>query len=522
MPPIHKIPSICWLVLSLVALTWIPYMQVLSPALSFGDEGLVAYSAFRIYQGQVPFRDFFTALTPCSFYFFAILFKLFGPSFLVLRFGVMLISLSLLMATWMVMAKIRVKSCLAYLLPASFASYFGGPVWFIASHHWLAALLCMMSFALLVNDDSEPPSLTTAALAGFLSALAAATLQHRGSLWIVFGSLVFLLIPRAQRLKPFLAYWSGIAVCAVPMAIYFLAVTGWDTIYYDLIAFPLKQYHNFDGHRGVVLNSLVNHWKNCASAWFYITKPLGLIRLQAWYLGYVGLVITCILPFAGLTVLMILWKKNVYSSYCTGCLALFFAASYISTLHRLSDTTLIFAAPAAIIIIALAFERLDMQAVKHSSNAKILMMLLIVLFFSIGVGYATLTALSPKAITMTPAGGIQTLYEDDAKTMESVNAFASNYWKEGEPVFCYPYNAIFYFLFRLENPTPYDTLTWPMHTEQQMNKAQSILQQSANRWVIVNTQLLNSNRSILFERFLKHKYTTRKFCGDVTILGNRL
>src|SRR6185369_8063609 len=127
---------------------------------SFGDEGLVAQSAYRIYLGQVPFRDYFTALTPGSYYWYAILFKLFGPSFLVLRLGVMAASLSLLMATWLVLAKFRVTSLPAYLVPACFLAYFGGPCWFIASHHWLSAVLCIAAFALLLPENGrEAPSL---------------------------------------------------------------------------------------------------------------------------------------------------------------------------------------------------------------------------------------------------------------------------------------------------------------------------------------------------------------------------
>src|SRR5262245_19834393 len=93
---IRRIPSWCWPVLVLVCISWAPYLKVLSPAISFGDEGLVAQSAYRIYLGQVPFRDFFSALTPGTYYWYAIFFKLFGPTFIALRLGVILVSIFLL------------------------------------------------------------------------------------------------------------------------------------------------------------------------------------------------------------------------------------------------------------------------------------------------------------------------------------------------------------------------------------------------------------------------------------------
>src|ERR1700693_4180702 len=49
------------------------------------DEGIVFQGAQRILRGQVLYRDFFSFFTPGSYYFLALLFKVFGSSFLVVR-----------------------------------------------------------------------------------------------------------------------------------------------------------------------------------------------------------------------------------------------------------------------------------------------------------------------------------------------------------------------------------------------------------------------------------------------------
>src|SRR6476660_410974 len=49
------------------------------------DEGIVLEGAQRILCGQVLYRDFFSYFTPGSYYFLALLFKVFGNSFLVAR-----------------------------------------------------------------------------------------------------------------------------------------------------------------------------------------------------------------------------------------------------------------------------------------------------------------------------------------------------------------------------------------------------------------------------------------------------
>ena len=49
------------------------------------DEGIVLEGAQRILRGEVLYRDFFSYFTPGSYYFLALLFKIFGSSFLVAR-----------------------------------------------------------------------------------------------------------------------------------------------------------------------------------------------------------------------------------------------------------------------------------------------------------------------------------------------------------------------------------------------------------------------------------------------------
>ena len=49
------------------------------------DEGVLAYQALRVSQGQLPYADFQTAYTPASYYLHALLFDLFGPSLSTLR-----------------------------------------------------------------------------------------------------------------------------------------------------------------------------------------------------------------------------------------------------------------------------------------------------------------------------------------------------------------------------------------------------------------------------------------------------
>lgn len=44
------------------------------------DEGVIFQGALRILRGELPYRDFFSAYTPGSYYLYALLFRVFGPS----------------------------------------------------------------------------------------------------------------------------------------------------------------------------------------------------------------------------------------------------------------------------------------------------------------------------------------------------------------------------------------------------------------------------------------------------------
>lgn len=511
----RNLPLLCWPTLLLLSVSWIPYLRILSHNLSFGDEGLVAQSAYRIAQGQIPFKDFFTAIVPGSYYFYALLFKLFEPSFLVLRLGVMLVSLLLLLSVWQILAKFHVTSFLPYLAVACFLAFFGGPVWFIASHHWLSALLCASSLAYLLPDTgSDAPSRGSALAAGILSAMAMATLQHRGAAWIIAALVALALLSPEQRRRTCLAYLGGVALVAIPAAAYFLHHAGYEVVFYDLITFPMKQYRNFEGHRGTSFKNLFELMHNVSTAYTFRHQPLGILRILTWGLGVAGLIVIYLLPFAGCLILWRLIKATTLSRYQTGCLTAFFFSSYLATLHRLTDTTLIFAAPATIIIAAIAAETMTPS---HPLSRKLLFTWSF-FFISIAGGYSTLAMLSPKTDITTPAGSIQVLYSGEAETMRGVAAFASEKFQRSQPLFCYPYSPMFYFLFRGVNPTPFDTLTWPMHTAEQMKQSRERLENSRCRWIIMNSEVHDPTG---FEAYINQNYVQRRKFKYATILERR-
>jgi len=423
-----------------------------------------------------------------------------------------------LLSTLIVIRKFDIKSAGPFLIVGSYLAYYGGPYWFVASHHWVSGALCIVSFLLLLPSDDEQPTRASVVAAGAAAAAAAFSLQHQGVLWILSATAAFWAFPKSSRISLAGWFWSGALIFTVPVVGLLVSFAGWQPLIYDLVVFPLKQYHKIEGHQGVISRYIQETWQQISSAWQFRSSLIDWLRITAWNLGFVGHIIVHLLPFIGLAALAYLWKARVHSRDQLACLTAFFVAKYLTSLNRLSDTSLAFAAPAAVIAVALALHAIRRKEEPWQKLVRYVQGAWILLFIAVAAAYFALTALSPKATTFTPAGPVHSLYSGEYETMEGVNSFFRTEWRPNEPVFCFPYAPMFYFLFHSSNPTPYDTLTYPMHTQAQLDEAQALLEKRNCRWVIWNYSQLGDNS---FDRFLADNFTIKAQFKYAAILEKR-
>jgi hypothetical protein len=102
------------------------------------DEGIVLQGAQRILRGEVLYRDFFSFFTPGSYYFLALLFKVFGSSFLVARAALILFG-GIYSAVTYLLAR-RVCSRGSALFAAGLATTTTLPYRFEVLHNWDSTL----------------------------------------------------------------------------------------------------------------------------------------------------------------------------------------------------------------------------------------------------------------------------------------------------------------------------------------------------------------------------------------------
>jgi len=157
-------------------LDWIGTIVVLAGALRYWllyfdrstnllDEGSQATQALRILHGDLIYRDFFTVVTPGSYYTVAALFQLFGAELMVLRWAVLALGLGIF---WL--SLVAARRVMAWPFAAAAAGMTTVWGWFLVApnfYSWqaaccsLAALVCYLRYA----ADDRPAWLVWAGIA---------------------------------------------------------------------------------------------------------------------------------------------------------------------------------------------------------------------------------------------------------------------------------------------------------------------------------------------------------------------
>jgi 4-amino-4-deoxy-L-arabinose transferase-like glycosyltransferase len=107
------------------------------------DEGIVLQGAQRILHGQVLYRDFFSFLTPGSFYLQAALFKIFGNSFLVPRTALAVMGAVFSVIGYLLARRVCTRS--AALLAVALLTLTTLPYRFLTLHNWDSTLFACLA-----------------------------------------------------------------------------------------------------------------------------------------------------------------------------------------------------------------------------------------------------------------------------------------------------------------------------------------------------------------------------------------
>ena len=118
------------------------------------DEGSTAAQALRILNGDLIYRDFFTVVTPGSYYTVASLFQIFGEQLMVLRWAALVTGLAIALVT---LAIGRQIASWPFAAAAALMTIVWG--WFLITPNFYslqAALFALIALFLHLRDAAEP------------------------------------------------------------------------------------------------------------------------------------------------------------------------------------------------------------------------------------------------------------------------------------------------------------------------------------------------------------------------------
>jgi hypothetical protein len=428
-----------------------------------GDEGTFLTGAVRVAEGQIPFRDFFEAPGPGSFYWLALFFKLFGTSFLTARISLALTTVCTALLMYFLTRRLTNRYS---VMPAIFflATSFG-PVWPAVSHHHDSDLFALLSFtALLYWIETRRWFLLL--IAGVLAGLTTCFTQPKGIYLFVSFLVLLLFLGEKKKLLSSIGWLTAgyLAVAITVIALYWRAGALPDLIYANVI-WPLTQYSavNKVPYAHEILALYGASWVHALSP--VISSPVAFAIAS--FLMIPFLLVAALPLIAALAVLRykkLAFNRSTLPYWLAG------TALWLSEIHRTDITHLVSGSP---LLIILVFYLLGLE--RHRFNKQFAQL---ICFATFGLAaFNLLIVLSAKRVET--ASGAVYLFGPDP-----VMEFLNTHVQPGEEIFAYPYSPVYYFLSGTRNPTRYSILMYGINTDSQFRDAVKSLENKKVRYII--------------------------------------
>lgn len=210
------------------------------------DEGSTAAQALRILNGELIYRDFFTVVTPGSYYTVASLFQIFGEQLMVLRWAALVSGLAIVLVT---LAIGRQIASWPFAAAAALMTTVWG--WFLITPNFYslqAALFALIALFFSLRDAADPRA-RWVVLAGVMTGLTALVKQNVGA-YVAVGLLLSMWASRVfdagldlrGRLRRSALFIAGVAIPAVPTLLYLMVSGAGPYLYESWVYYPLMKY----------------------------------------------------------------------------------------------------------------------------------------------------------------------------------------------------------------------------------------------------------------------------------------
>jgi hypothetical protein len=439
-----------------------PFLRVLTQIA--GDEGTLIMGAVRVVEGQVPFRDFFEAMGPGTFYWLGLFFKLLGTSWLATRIDLLVTTLGITLVLLYLARRLPGGHELAPLILFVAASHHS---WNAISHHMDSNLFGLLSFAVFVFWMDKPRTLTIF-LAGVGAALTTWFLLPKGLLlFLSFGLLLVIFYRKNPVFRPALVALLGgfLLVNAVALA-WFWAAGGLPSLIYANLIWPFTHY---SASNVVPYGFMFQfYWSGFMASLTPVLFPVMADVVSAALslpfvvvMGLPLLLLGCVMYFRKSA-----FDRTTLPYWIAGC------AFWLSELHRKDMAHIVWGSP---LLILLAFSYGRQLPGKWIKPALQVVTVCAVLVASLN----PMAALLANHKLVTRRGTIYAPFAQD-RVLEYLNTHVA----PGESVFVYPYAPMYYFLSATSNPTRYSILLYHTNTDQQFKEAARTLETAKVKYIV--------------------------------------
>lgn len=462
------------------------------------DEGVTAMGAWRVVQGQVPYRDFFAITTPLSFYLLALAFKIGGVTILTERLmgvalGVILVVLTARLSTRIIASPVFAVFPVAVLCQAGVA------FWPFPSHHWVANVLVLGSLLSALRSLESLP-FRWSSIAGLFAALAFWTLQDQGTyLWLGVGLLVLPWLPKDLALRCAGGWAVGAFLGSLPFVLLLAITVKPSTLWYDLVTFNMTSYRETPSNALGIAQSalqLFSDWRE--GGWSAAPVTMGLFVLTA--LTTVALPLVCV-PLAA-------WgwfRKWDPGPRCALLVA--GGLSFVATIaHRWGPQNLQWGAVLPAVIVAWALfhwhARQEGKA-RWIPLATSVALSAAFLFYGAQKTRANLDSRMHYRVSAS-AGALMTNEAPVASAVQGVLSQVEHMVPPREPVMTRVLPFVNFWTLR-PNPAPYDWFMPPDYTTPtQTSEVIHLLSKQETQWIVTRTSPLNDEP---FDRYLDENYS---------------
>ena len=443
------------------------------------DEGIVLQGAQRLLRGEAPYRDFFSFITPGSYYLLAGLFKIFGSSLLVGRTALVFSGGVFSVVTYLLARRV----CLRWsaLLTAAIVTVSCMPYRFLVLHNWDSTLWACLAVYCAVRL-LEFPHWIWAFGAGSFASLTFLFEQSKGAGLILGLGVGFLAVAVLDRQKTSInratvaGAMIGLAWPLMATFAYFSAVHGLSSMLADWL-WPLRHYHvpnrvpyGFqdlsDGTREMLLNGgpwvvRVVTWLTLSPCFLVPVLPLIAVGLLAYW-----------------SVQM--WRRRAAQKKCAHYIlmsATLAGLLFSVVIVRADIIHFMYLEPLFAVVLAWIIDGRDIPSQTFRAAQPVLNAFLAAAFLAMSMALLIRTVNAPYEME-TRRGLVRMPGQD------TVVEYVQQHVGAGETILVYPYLPLYYYLTATYSPSRYEYLQPGLHTVEQSREMLSQLDSRRVRAVL--------------------------------------